>query len=97
MIRRIVSGKDIRIQSVCTQEVLKNLRGRSAALDVHAYHFHYKEWRDEREQDALFGGEIYYYWSRKVLFDDGSHILYVNRKYRGDDEIGGLINEAVKK
>ncbi|MCM1267081.1 MAG: hypothetical protein NC302_04175 [Bacteroidales bacterium] len=27
----------------------------------------------------------------KVLFGDGSHILYVNGKYRGDDEIGRLM------
>ena len=27
----------------------------------------------------------------KVLFGDGSHILYVNGKYRGDDEVGKLM------
>ena len=27
----------------------------------------------------------------KVLFGDGSHILYVNGKYRGNDEIGKLM------
>ncbi len=29
----------------------------------------------------------------RVLFDDGSHILYVNGKYRGDDEIGMLMHD----
>ena len=29
----------------------------------------------------------------KVLFGDGSHILYVNGKYRGDDEIGKLMHD----
>ena len=29
----------------------------------------------------------------KVLFNDGSHILYVNGKYRGDDEIGKLMHD----
>ena len=37
LIVRIVLGrKDIKIKSVRTQEVLKNLQGRSAILDVHA-------------------------------------------------------------
>ena len=37
LIVRIVLGrKDIRIKSVRTQEMLKNLQGRSAILDVHA-------------------------------------------------------------
>ncbi len=29
----------------------------------------------------------------RILFDDGSHILYVNGKYRGDDEIGMLMHD----
>lgn len=29
----------------------------------------------------------------KVLFGDGSHILYVNGKYRGDDDIGRLMHD----
>ena len=29
----------------------------------------------------------------KVLFGDGSHILYVNGKYRGNDEIGKLMHD----
>ena len=29
----------------------------------------------------------------KELFGDGSHILYVNGKYRGDDEIGRLMHD----
>ncbi len=29
----------------------------------------------------------------KVLFGDGSHIIYVNGKYRGDDEIGRLMHD----
>ena len=29
----------------------------------------------------------------KVLFGDGSHILYVNEKYRGNDEIGKLMHD----
>ena len=30
---------------------------------------------------------------RKVLFGDGSHILYVNGEYRGNDEIGKLMHD----
>ena len=29
----------------------------------------------------------------KVLFCDGSHIIYVNGKYRGNDEIGRLMHD----
>ncbi len=29
----------------------------------------------------------------KVLFGDGSHIIYVNGKYRGNDEIGRLMHD----
>ena len=29
----------------------------------------------------------------KVLFGDGSNILYVNEKYRGNDEIGKLMHD----
>ncbi len=36
LILRIILGKRIKIKSVRTQEVLKNLQGRSAVLDVHA-------------------------------------------------------------
>ena len=30
---------------------------------------------------------------RKELFGDGSHIIYVNGKYRGNDEIGKLMHD----
>lgn len=36
LILRIILGKNIKIKSIRVQEVLKNLRGRSAILDVHA-------------------------------------------------------------
>jgi hypothetical protein len=31
--------------------------------------------------------------NRRVLFGDGSHILYVNGQYRGDDEVGRLMHD----
>ena len=52
------------------------------------------------ENDVMKGGRPLYPVERyvtigeeKVLFDDGSHILYVNGKYRGDDEIGRLMHD----
>ena len=50
------------------------------------------------ENDVMKGNQPIYPVERyvtigkeKVLFNDGSHILYVNGKYRGDDEIGKLM------
>ena len=52
------------------------------------------------ENDVMNGDQAVYPVDRyvkigrkKVLFGDGSHILYVNGKYRGDDEIGKLIHD----
>ena len=52
------------------------------------------------ENDVMNGGQAVYPVERyvkigrkKVSFGDGSHILYVNGKYRGDDEIGKLIHD----
>ncbi len=140
LILRIILGKDIRIRSVRTQEVLKNLQGRSATLDVHAVDSDDREMDIEiqradagagvrrarynsslldthilkpgedtknlpdsyvifitendvmKENRPLYPVERYVtIGEEKVLFDDGSHILYVNEKYRGDDEIGRLM------
>ena len=52
------------------------------------------------EHDVMKGNQPIYSVERyvtigeeKVLFNDGSHILYVNGKYRGDDEIGKLMHD----
>ncbi len=52
------------------------------------------------EYDVMKGNQPIYPVERyvtigenKVLFDDGSHILYVNGKYRGDDEVGKLMHD----
>ena len=52
------------------------------------------------ENDVMKGNQPIYPVERyvtigenKVLFDDGSHILYVNGKYRGNDEIGKLMHD----
>ena len=52
------------------------------------------------ENDVMKGNQPIYPVERyvtigenKVLFGDGSHIIYVNGKYRGNDEIGKLMND----
>ena len=52
------------------------------------------------ENDVMKGGQPLYPVERyvmigenRVLFGDGSHILYVNGKYRGNDEIGKLMHD----
>ena len=143
LILRIVLGcEDIEIKSVRTQEMMRNLQGRSAILDVHAIDSTDKEFDVEiqrkdtgagakrarhnsslldahilkpgddtenipdsyvifiKENDVMEGNQPIYSVERyvtisenKVLFGDGSHILYVNGKYRGNDEIGKLMHD----
>lgn len=143
LILRIVLGrKEIKIKSVRTQELLKNLHGRSAILDVHAVDGSNEEFDVEiqrsdagagakrarhnsslldthilksgddienipdsfvifiTENDVMKGNQSIYSVERyiaigedKILFGDGSHILYVNGKYRGNDEIGKLMHD----
>lgn len=52
------------------------------------------------ENDVMKGNQPIYPVERyitigekKVLFGDGSHILYVNGKYRGDDAVGKLMHD----
>ena len=52
------------------------------------------------ENDVMQGNQPIYPVERyitigkkKVLFGDGSHIIYVNGKYRGNDEIGKLMHD----
>ena len=143
LILQIVLGrKDITIKSVHTQELFKNLQGRSAILDVHAVDSAKKEFDVEiqrsdagagakrarhnsslldahilkagddiedipdsyvifiTENDVMGKNQAIYHIQRyvetndgKELFGDGSHILYVNGRYRGNDEIGKLMHD----
>lgn len=52
------------------------------------------------ENDVMKGRQPIYTVERyvtigenKILFGDGSHIIYVNGKYRGNDEIGKLMHD----
>ena len=143
LILQIVLGmEDIKIKSVRTQELMKNLQGRSAVLDVHAVDSTDKEFDVEiqrkdagagakrarhnsslldahilksgddtedipdsyvifiTENDVIGKKQAIYHIQRyvethegKELFGDGSHIIYVNGKYRGNDEIGKLMHD----
>ena len=142
ILRIVLSRKDITVKSVRTQELMKNLQGRSAILDVHAADSTKKEFDVEiqrkdagagakrarhnsslldahilkagddaedipdsyvifiTENDVMKGNQPIYPVERyvtigenKVLFGDGSHIIYVNGKYRGNDEIGKLMHD----
>ncbi len=138
----LLEKADIKVKTVRTQESFKNLRGRSAILDVHAIDSTGKEFDIEiqradagagakrarhnsslldahilnpgdrtkdlpdsyvifiSENDVMKGGQPLYPVERyvaigekKVLFGDGSHILYVNGTYRGNDAIGRLMHD----
>ena len=143
LILRIVLGReDIIIKSVRTQELLKNLQGRSAILDVHAIDSTKREFDVEiqrsdagagakrarhnsslldahilksgddtenipdsyvifiTENDVMGKNQAVYHIQRYVetnegneLFGDGSHIIYVNGKYRGNDKTGKLMHD----
>ena len=142
ILRILLKREDIKIKSLHIQEPMKNLRGRSAVLDVHAVDSTKKEYDVEiqrsdagagakrarhnisllyahilkpkedtenipdsyvifiTEIDVMMGDQPLYPVERyvtigenRVLFGDGSHILYVNGKYRGNDEIGKLMHD----
>jgi hypothetical protein len=138
----VLQRQDIKVKSVQTQEVMKNLYGRSACLDVHAVDSTDREFDVEiqrsdagagsrraryhsslldtntlkqskgfealpdcyvifiTENDVMKGEQPLYpveryvtIGDRQVSFGDGSHILYVNGQYRGNDDIGRLMHD----
>lgn len=142
ILRIILRQEDLKVQSARAQEPLKNLWGRSVALDVHAVdstgrHMDIEIQRQDAgagakrarhnsslldanilksgedtedipdsyvifitENDVLRGNLPLYPVERyitigeeKVLFSDGSHILYVNGQYRKNDAIGKLMHD----
>jgi hypothetical protein len=142
ILRIVLRRQDIRVKSVQTQDLMKNLQGRSACLDVHAVDCTDKEFDVEiqradagagarraryhsslldthalrpstdmgtlpdcyvifiTENDVMKGNAPLYPVERyvtigeeKVSFHDGSHILYVNGAYRGNDDIGRLMHD----
>jgi hypothetical protein len=142
ILRIVLQRQDIKVKSVQTQEVMKNLYGRSVCLDVHAVDSTDREFDVEiqrsdagagarraryhsslldtntleqgkyfealpdcyvifiTENDVMKGDQPLYPVERyvtigeeQVLFGDGSHILYVNGQYRGNDEVGRLMHD----
>ena len=142
LILRIILGKEIKVISVKSQDVLKNheIGGRNITLDIYAkdadgeemdievqgnaegahvrrarYHSSmldarmlkerqkFKELKDSYvifiyRYDKFQKGLPIYRIDRHVnetneLFKDGSHIIYVNGNYKGDDEIGRLMED----
>jgi hypothetical protein len=142
ILRIVLRRQDIKVKSVQTQKVMKNLYGRSACLDVHAVDSTDREFDVEiqrsdagagarraryhsslldantlqpgrcfetlpdcyvifiTENDVMKGEQPLYPVERyvtigdkQVLFGDGSHILYVNGQYRGNDDIGRLMHD----
>ncbi len=98
---------DIEIQREDAGAGAKRARHNSSLLDAHILKLG-QEPEDMPEsyvifitqKDVLKKGKPIYRIDRyvdmddeKVLFGDGSHILYVNGEYRGDDDIGKLMHD----
>ncbi len=96
---------DVEIQRSGTGADAKRARHNSSLLDAHILKpgDDTKDIPDSyvifiTENDVMKGNQPIYPVERyvtikenKVLFGDGSHIIYVNGKYRGNDEIGKLM------
>lgn len=98
---------DVEIQREDAGAGAKRARHNSSLLDAHILK-HGEETENIpdsyvifiTENDVMKGNQPIYpvercvsIGKRKILFGDGSHILYVNGKYRGDDEIGKLMHD----
>ena len=98
---------DVEIQRSDAGAGAKRARHNSSLLDAHILKLgdDTKDIPDSyvifiTENDVMKGNQPIYPVERyvtigenKVLFGDGSHILYVNGKYRGNDEIGKLMHD----
>lgn len=98
---------DVEIQRSDAGAGVKRARYNSSLLDAHILMPGYdtEDIPDSyviliTENDVMKGNQPIYPVERyvaigenKVLFGDGSHILYVNGKYRGNDEVGKLMHD----
>ena len=98
---------DVEIQRKDTGAGAKRARHNSSLLDAHilktgddtedipdSYVIFITENDVMKENQPTYPVERYItIGENKVLFGDGSHILYVNGKYRGNDEIGKLMHD----
>jgi len=97
----------VEIQRADTGACAKRARHNSSLLDAHilkpgedtedipdSYIIFITENDIMKENQPIYPVERYVtIGEQKVLFGDGSHILYVNGKYRGDDEVGKLMHD----
>ena len=98
---------DVEIQRSDAGAGVKRARYNSSLLDAHilrsgddtenipdSYVIFITENDVMKENQPVYSVERYItIRENKVLFGDGSHILYVNGKYRGNDEIGKLMHD----
>ena len=97
---------DIEVQGDAKGAVVKRARFHSSMVDVRMLKAsqNFKQLRDSYvifiyKKDKFKKGLPIYHIDRYVretgkIFEDGSHIIYVNGSYRGDDEIAHLIEEG---
>lgn len=140
ILRVVLDDDKLVVESMKTQEDIKNLFGKSSWFDIHAIdnsgrHLdveiqnasegaskrrarYYSSLLDANisksgesyddipdnlmimitEKDELKGGFPLYHINRYVretgvFFEDGSHIIYVNGQYKGDDPVGRLMQD----
>ncbi|MCD8039216.1 MAG: hypothetical protein LUE96_09055 [Lachnospiraceae bacterium] len=104
----ILDREDLTVTSVETQPVMEVFTGHSLTLDVVAVDecnalYDFDKLPESyvifiTEEDVLKGNQSVYRIDRMILgldrpFGDGSHIIYVNGKYSGDDKVGKLIHD----
>lgn len=96
---------DIEVQRSTEGAHFRRARFHSSMLDVRMLKEKqkFKELLDSyvifiTEKDTIGAGLPLYHVNRKIeetegVFDDGSHIIYVNGSYKGDDPIGKLVHD----
>ena len=100
---------DIEVQGDAKGAIVKRARFHSSMVDVRMLKASqdFKQLRDSYvifiyKKDKFKKGLPIYHIDRYVretgkIFEDGSHIIYVNGSYRGDDEIAHLIEDFHQK
>ena len=100
---------DIEVQGDAKGAIVKRARFHSSMVDVRMLKARqdFKQLRDSYvifiyKKDKFKKGLPIYHIDRYVretgkIFEDGSHIIYVNGSYRGDDEIARLIEDFHQK
>ena len=90
LLLRIILERKIKVISVNGQEEMKSAAVGGRIKDSYVI-FIYK--RDKFQEDLPLYHIDRYVRETGKLFEDGSHIIYVNGNYKGDDEIGYLMQD----